>query len=713
MTTQKKPQMNFSTNTLACHVKVVLGYAMMFLLCLAILSRADARIDSNKTIAISNVTVIDVKLGRALPDQTVILSGNRIKSLGSSSKVKAPSGAIMIHGKGLFLMPGLFDSHVHLNNPERETKMLVANGIVFIRDMGGDTEERIAERKQAREGKFLGLEMICVGTILDGDPPYHSWSKKCATPEEGRAAVREMKAAGVDQIKVYSLLKPEVHRAICAEAKKQRIKVVGHVPDSMTLEQAISAGQQGVEHLSRFNSLLSSFLPSFQAISGDFDGGIWTQYPTVDKIKLRERLRTLAKAGAAQCPTLVLHAGQARILDEGTKSLWGLYALPDDRMGWDQIPPQYAAYGRSLASSFPYLQQTVVELQQSGIPLLIGTDLGNPGILAGFAVHKEMQLWQDAGLRPAEILRAATLTPAQFFGVASRLGTIEQGKTASLLLIRKNPLDDIRNAAQIEAVFARGNYFDKAALNRLLTEAQQDVRARSPDPSQKVTIDIPGQVIAEGNYDLFYEKYGDGRDEFRITRDSSCYRLMVVRRQQGFGRYHVVQTGEWNLDFTPRQVISRPVVLLPTIEKYNLEKNRLNGTATRDTQAINTTSSKFSRDSVIRSPISITDYFLFRRFQMKVGETRRVETFLLGRSDWKPARQSVRLTRYPDESIEVTPGQRLSCQHYQMRSGNNLVVKTETWLNAEGLPVKQTTDEGGAQRSAVLSSTRLVQNKRD
>ncbi|MBC8138803.1 MAG: amidohydrolase family protein [Fibrella sp.] len=693
-------------------MRIILRYAIASLLCLAILSRTDARVDPQKPIVITNVTVIDVKLGTALPNQTVIVSGKQIKSLGPSDRLKAPSDALVIRGEGLFMMPGLFDSHVHLNNPERETKMLVANGVVFVRDMGGDTAGRIAERKQARDGKFLGLETICVGTILDGNPPYHPWSRKCATPEEGRSAVREMRAAGVDQIKVYSLLKPEVHHAICDEAKKQKITVVGHVPDSVTLEQAISAGQRGVEHLSRFNSLLSVFLPAFVPVPGAFDGGVWTQYPAVDKEKLRERLLTMATSGAVQCPTLVLHAGQARILDETTKSLWNQYALPDDRSGWDQIPPQYAAYGVSLASSFPYLQQAVADLQRSGVSLLIGTDLGNPGILAGFAVHTEMRLWQDAGLQPAEILRAATLTPARFFGVASRLGTVERGKTASLLLTRKNPLDDVRNVAQIEAVFARGNYFDKAALDRLLTEAREEIRARSPDPSQKVAIEIPGQVVAEGYYDLFYEKYGDGRDAFRITRDGTCYRLMVVRRQQGFGRYPIVQTSEWNLDFTPRKMTSRPVVLLPTIEQYSVEQNRLNGKSIRDTRTINTTSNKFSRDSMIRSPIPVTDYFLFRRSPMKVGETRRVETFLLGRSDWKPDRQSVRLTRYPDESVEIAPGQRLLCQHYQMRSGTDLMIKTETWLNAEGLPVKQTTDEGGAQRSAVLSLSRSTQSKK-
>ena len=147
-----------------------------------------------KPLVITHVSVVDVRAGRLLPDQSVVISGERILSVKPSGKAKVPNGARIVSGKGLFLLPGLFDSHVHLNSPEQDARMLIANGVTFVRDMG----ERMGQRAQARQGKFLGLEMAAVGTILDGNPPYHAWSRACATPEEGRAAVGEMARAGVD-----------------------------------------------------------------------------------------------------------------------------------------------------------------------------------------------------------------------------------------------------------------------------------------------------------------------------------------------------------------------------------------------------------------------------------------------------------------------------------------------------------------------------------
>ena len=655
-----------------------------------------------KRILITHVSVVDVKAGRLVTDQTVLLSGERIISITPARTAKIPPGATIIRGNGLFLMPGLFDCHVHLNNPDRETRMLVANGVTFVRDMGGSMAERIAERQNARHGDFHGLEMACVGTILDGDPPYHAWSRACGTPEEGRQAVRELKKAGVDQIKVYSLLKPDVHRAICEEAKRAGLKVVGHVPDSMTLEAAVADGQQGVEHLSRYSSLLAALAPGFKPIPAEFDGGIWQRYPVVDKTQLRAHLKELAAAGMVMCPTLVLHAGQARILDQNSKALWNLYALPDDRRGWDEIPAPYAAYGKSQAAAFPYLQQTLVELHQAKVPLLVGTDLANPGILAGFSVHTEMKLWQAAGLPPAFVLQAATLLPARFLGVEARLGTVEAGKTASLVLTRNNPLQDIRNAADIEAVFVRGRYFDRTALGRLLADAHEDILARSPAPVRTERLELPGIVVARGRYNLFYEQYGDGTEEFRITKVGDTYHYAALRRQPGFGRYPVLQTGQWNANFTPVQGELEPSVLLPTVERYGVKQNVLYHDAVRSGKSLGKTQSVYPGGSALRSSLLSADFFFFQRLQLNVGQTKRVEMTLLGRQDWKPERRQVDVERRADESAEASVHQTPFCRRYSIIVVGNADVRSDVWLNTQGVPVKQVTTEGSQKRSAVL-----------
>lgn len=656
-----------------------------------------------RPVVISRVTVINVRAGRALPNQTVVVSGERIQRVGPAGTVKTPPGALVINGQGGFLLPGLFDSHVHLNNADRESRMLVANGVTFVRDMGGGTADRIAERQRARRGELCGLEMACVGTILDGKPPYHPWSKACDTPDEGRAAVRELKTAGVDQIKVYSLLKPEVLRAIVDEANKCGLQSVGHVPDSMTLEEATQAGQAGVEHLSRYESLLEALLPGYKAQPGAFGGGVWAKYPEIDKTRLRARLRQLAQSGTAHCPTLVLHAGQARLLDGKAKELWNRYALPDDRRSWNEVPAQWADYSRSLAAAFPYLQQTVVELHNARVPLLVGTDLANPGVLAGFAVHQEMQLWQQAGMRPADVLRAATLTPARFFG-RNDLGTIEAGKTASLVLTRKNPLLDVRNAGQIEAVWARGRYFDRTALDRLLAEARDDVSARSPAPNQDVRFDLPGEVVAQGRYKLLYQQYGDGAEEFRITRNGDAYHFQGLRRQQGFGRYVTVVTGRWDFAFAPQHLNLQPLVLLPTRERYDVASGRVRGGAVRGGKTIRSTNAAFD-GGAFRSDLAAMDFFLFARLKLGVGQQQTVETFRFNGTGGKPQRQTLNVVRQPDEPITPSAAEATPCRHYVLRAaGGPAGAQTDVWVNAQGLPIKQVITDGSSQRSAVLDA---------
>ena len=580
------------------------------LLCLAAGQAGAQTPRVEKSLVITHVSVVDVRAGRLLPDQSVVISGERIVSVGPSGKAKIPAGARIVPGKGRFLLPGLFDSHVHLNNSEQDARMLISNGVTFVRDMGGEMADRMGQRAQARRGDFLGLEMAAVGTILDGSPPYHAWSRACATPEDGRTAVGEMAHAGVDQIKVYSLLKPDVHRAICEEAKRRGLKVVGHVPDAMTLEEAVADGQSGVEHLSRFTSLLADLLPRVKAAPGAFDGGLWARYPDVDQTALHKRLRKLGAEGLVMCPTLVLHAGQARILDAPTRALWEQYALPDDRRGWGEIPAQYAEYGRTQAVAFPYLKQALLALHEAGIPLLVGTDLANPGIVAGFSVNIEMQYWQEAGLPTADILRSATLTPARFLGVESRLGTVEIGKTASLVLTRKNPLADVRNAAAIEAVFARGRYFDRAALDALLAAAREDILTRSPDPVRKAQLSLPGEVVARGRYALSYGPYMDGTEEYLITRDGPVYRYAALRRQPGFGRFPLLQTGEWNTDFTPVAGALDPFVLLPTVARYEVRMNQIIIRAFRQEKTLRVSNAPLPAGSALRSPLALGRFLL-------------------------------------------------------------------------------------------------------
>lgn len=189
------------------------------------------------------MAVVDVEKGVLLPNRTVIISGDRIEKIAEKQKVKVSGTAYFIDGNGLYLMPGLVDAHVHFLDPESFGPLMAANGVVLVRDMGNSTQQAIATRDRLNRGEMLGPEMVTTGRILDGVPPFvPPVSTGVNTPEKGREAVRRLAAAGVDQIKVYSGLEKDVYLAIVDEAHKNGLKPVGHVPETVYIEEAAAAG---------------------------------------------------------------------------------------------------------------------------------------------------------------------------------------------------------------------------------------------------------------------------------------------------------------------------------------------------------------------------------------------------------------------------------------------------------------------------------------
>ena len=198
---------------------------------------------SPASYTITGVAVVDVEQGIVLADQTVIVVGDRIQKIGPRSEVAAPKDSRLIDGRGLYLMPGLVDAHVHYYDPPVFGRAMIANGVLMVRDMGQPTDVVLKLRQELNSGTLLGPEMIATGWILDGVPPFvPTASLGLKTPEEGRVAVRKQAEAGVDQIKVYSRLEKDVFLAIVDEAKQRGLKPVGHGPESVYVEEAVAAG---------------------------------------------------------------------------------------------------------------------------------------------------------------------------------------------------------------------------------------------------------------------------------------------------------------------------------------------------------------------------------------------------------------------------------------------------------------------------------------
>jgi imidazolonepropionase-like amidohydrolase len=437
---------------------------------------------SASNYAIMGAAVVDVEKGIVLPNQTVIIEDGLIQAVGPRVELSAPKGAHMIDGRGLFLMPGLVDAHVHYFDPPVFGRVMIANGVLLVRDMGMPNDYILKLRDELNRGETLGPEMVATGAILDGDPPLiPSISMGIKTPEEGRAAVRQQAAAGVDMIKVYNLLDKDVFLAIVEEAQKSGLKVAGDLPESIYIEDAAMAGMQSSEHYHGFEKVIAKLLgePVILHYAGV---GSQTSYllrlGEVEPQALQDFYQRLRASGMTVDPTVVTSKNWPNVDTFDPKSLPGGEYISQKLLSiWKS---QWAGQ-----SEFPDLvwqnwAQMVKQMNKVGVPLMVGTDLMVPGIFPGYSVHEEMAIWQEAGIPAADVLRSATIVPAQFMGLGNRLGSIGEGKTASMVLVRANPLEDIKNAAQIEGVFLRGQYYSRNDLDRLLTEAKD--LAQQPVP---------------------------------------------------------------------------------------------------------------------------------------------------------------------------------------------------------------------------------------
>jgi imidazolonepropionase-like amidohydrolase len=437
---------------------------------------------------ITHVTVIDTENGKEIQDRTVIISNGRILDVSDSNGTKPPAGTKVVDGHGKFLIPGLWDMHVHAVYAERLDSMFplfVANGVLGIRDMG--TPMPLAEiehmRQQTANGSQLGPRIVAAGPILDGRPqPIRPQFLAITTPEEGREAVRRLKNGGSDFIKVYSNLSRDTFLAIVDEAKKQNIPFSGHVPFSVSALEASDAGQKSMEHLwgiylscsSREEELRSEMLKGGVNLSGserirlELDEAA----ASYDESKAANVSAHLAKNGTWLVPTFTAVLRDTEIFDVRVTADPRLkYIPPAVQKRWSEA----AAEGAAIKSqSYDRKLQVVGAMHRAGVPLLAGTDAGwiQPYVYAGFSLHDELALLVRAGLTPMESLQTATINPARFLGLEKDLGTIEKGKVANLVLLEADPLADIHNTTKISEVFLAGKEFDRPALDQMLQNAE-------------------------------------------------------------------------------------------------------------------------------------------------------------------------------------------------------------------------------------------------
>ena len=448
--------------------------------CLFFSSASHAQKSSpDELLVLSNVTVVNVRTGTLRPEQTVVLERNRIASVGPSKSAKYPRNAPSVNCRGLFLIPGLWDMHVHLvfgdwfpDAQEISLPLFVANGVTGVRDMGSELNIAQDWRNEIEAGHLVGPRILTSGPMLDGPKPRFPSSVAIATPEDAHRAVADLKRRGADFIKLQSLIPRDAVFAIAEEARKHEIPFEGHVPDSVRASEMSQAGMKSFEHL------IGIFEGSSPA-EDDFLKGNKTEgrfLATYDPARAAALAAMLAKNQTWQCPTLVWERG-GNLIDASDFS-------KDERVKyvpvswknktWKRFTEEIAqGYGTDdLATREKFIEkelEVVGMLHKAGVPFLSGTDTpAGVHIFPGYSLHEELQRFVAAGFTPLEALQTATINPARFFGMEEQAGTVEKGKFADLVLLSANPVEDVANTQKIAAVIANGRYYCRAELDRML-----------------------------------------------------------------------------------------------------------------------------------------------------------------------------------------------------------------------------------------------------
>ena len=435
------------------------------------------------SLVFEHVTVIDTVTGALHPDSYVILNGNRIEQVGTKHHVKIPKDGKVIDASGKFMIPGLWDMHVHTffgewvpGGKEVTLPLFIANGVTGVRDMGSDLEPILAARKDYEEHRLLGPRLVISGPMLDGPKTQFPASIAIATPEDGRRAVQMLKNRGVDFIKIQSYVPRDAYFAIADECKKQTILFAGHVPDAIRASEASNAGQKSFEHL--IGIFEASSTVEDQLLKGP--KGPARFLDTYDPTHEAAIIQLLAKNQTWQCPTLYWERGQwlVDVIDVSMDPDAEYAPLLWREKSWPRFT---AGIIKDLDTDPVAVRQKFVEheldmvkkLNQAGVPFLAGTDCpAGVDVLPGFSLHLELQRFTAAGFKPLQALQAATLNPANFLDKQNDFGTVEKGKLADLVLLDANPLDDIGNTKKIAAVVADGRYFSRADLDRILHDVE-------------------------------------------------------------------------------------------------------------------------------------------------------------------------------------------------------------------------------------------------
>jgi hypothetical protein len=444
---------------------------------------------SNGVVAFVDVNVVPMDSERIVAHQTVIVRGGLIEVVGPAETTIVPSEAVRIDGRGKYLMPGLTDMHAHILLNLDDPLLFLANGVTSVRSMSSYAptagwlipnlpyRSHFDLRDKTARGNLVGPALFLEpGPIEDRASPFLRGSDEItalvaplyrvvSSPEEAIRRVEEVRREGFSDVKVYSYLRNDEYQAVAAAAEQQGLKIVGHVPRGVRVEDALSSGQwRTIEHLSGYMHPCGGLkIPADQV--GHYaqmtaQSGVWN-VPT---------LVAFANVPPPQPPELRASMDEqpsVPYVSPWMREIWKGEYRPFDKICVEVSPARYPR------ENLPQMQALVHAFSDAGAGILLGSDAGAPYVAPGFGIHDELRLLVEAGLTPYEVLRAGTYNAASALGTLDQMGTVAEGKRADLLLLDANPLESIANVTGAEhrgGVMAEGRWFGEAELRGALEE---------------------------------------------------------------------------------------------------------------------------------------------------------------------------------------------------------------------------------------------------
>jgi hypothetical protein len=446
---------------------------------------------STEILIFTNVNIVSVRDGTISREMTVVIKKGEISAVAKVGLVQQGRGIQIINANGKYMVPGLWDMHVHsaFVSPAWDEKVIyplyIANGITGVRDMGGDPEVLENRRKRIESGELLGPRMILGGPFLASGKSDRQ-TIAVNTPEDARRAVDTVKKQGLDFVKILSNVPRDSYFAIADESSKQHIPFVGHVPYAVSVREASTAGQKSIEHLTGMLLACSSREDELRAqglaalAKRDFAAyeKLGPQIiSTYDQAKADGLFLQLGKSNTWQVPTLVWTQTNSRIDDPDLESDPRLKYVPasvraqwnPDNLRQNTSPEELALLKTEAARDM----ELVKAMHDAQVPFMAGSDGPDPYVFPGFSLHDELEWLVKSGFTPLQALQSATVKPALFLGRLDTNGLVEPKHGADLVLMDANPLEDIRNTRKIFGVVANGKYYSRKDLDTMLEQVEK------------------------------------------------------------------------------------------------------------------------------------------------------------------------------------------------------------------------------------------------